>query len=749
MIDAQPIGAGPLAVLLIRSRLRSFRNGLRARGSRRTPVLTTVAGLIIALAYVGLFSQAFSAIVAAVGPAGQAAALALVTGTLALGSLTAKAASSDAVRAGSAENEFLLARPVSLQALVAARGLADAVTDPMGALFLFPVLVAAALVWRLPPAAWLLAAAISSAVQVAISMLAYATQLAVVRVAAPAHRRTVWMGLRLVAALALAAVWMVGTWVLRAPAALAAKLGAIAWWANLTPGGLIVAPLAAVVRGQTAFAVAALGLLCLVAAAALLLAVAVARRAGMRGWEEAGAPWAEAAPIPSGRAGPITAATKDLRLITRDRGQVLVLIAMPAIFVGIQIFGSAGWTWSTASLGRISCLAYSLALYMATIGPLTHMQAERRAFWILRTVPVPLGKLFAAKARAWSVVVGGAAAFAFLPLALVMPPAGAGSVGSVIVAGLLVVGGAVSMTFLAIAMAAGGADLSDEQTTAVGPATIYAFLLVGGLYNLVLTGDPRTRLSGLGLYLFVTAAYWGAGVARAEICLDAEAVRTPRLRAADAATLLLVYALGSRGLGTAAASTHGAMAATLFGMQLGWVVLSSLAALALLRRAPAASDRPGLAVSMIIGALLGAATGTGTGALTGAFQRGGSPPFSGAAIPYWTGAALILLAEEVIFRGVLQRSVEEDLASTAMAHWKVRLAAGVVTGALGIVALAMTTGPATKIGLPVGTKIGKIGLSVGATVSLQLAATLARGLTGRVSAAWVTRLAGLAVCTFL
>lgn len=725
MIAAQPIGAGPLAALLIRSRMRSFRNGLRARGSRRAPVLATVAGLVIALAYVGLFSQAFSAIVGAVGLVEQSAALALVTGTLALGSLTAKAASSDAVRAGSAENEFLLARPVSLQALVAARGLADAVTDPMGALFLFPVLIAAALVWRLPPMAWLLAAAISSAVQVAISMLAYATQLAVVRVAAPARRRTVWMGLRLVAALALAAVWMVGTWVLRAPAALAAKLGAIAGWANLTPGGLIVAPLAAVVRGQTAVALAALGLLCLVAAAALSLAVAVARRAGMRGWEEAGAPWAEAAPTPSGRAGPLTAATKDLRLITRDRGQMLVLIAMPAIFVGIQIFGSAGWTWSTASLGRISCLAYSLALYMATIGPLTHMQAERRAFWILRTVPVPLGKLFAAKARAWSVVVGGAAAFAFLPLALVMPPA---PVGSVVIAGLLVVGGAVSMTFLAIAMAAGGADLSDEQTTAVGPATIYAFLLVGGLYNLVLTGDPRTRLSGLALYLFVTGAYWGAGVARAEICLDAEAVRTPRLRAADAATLLLVYALGARGLGTAADSAHGAMAATLLGMRLGWVVLLGLVALALLRRAPAVPDRRGLAVSTIAGALLGAATG--------AFQRGAVPAFSGAAIPYWVGTALFVLAEEVIFRGALQRSLEEDLTlgASVSARWKTRLAAGVLTGALGIVSLAVTA-PSGRL--------------TGLTIALQLVATLARGITGRVSAAWIARLIALAVCTFL
>jgi hypothetical protein len=739
LIAAPPIGAGPLAALLIRSRLRSFRNGLRARGSRRGPVLATVAGVIIALAYVGLFSQAFSAIVGAVGLVEQTAALALVTGTLALGSLTAKAASSDAVRAGSAENEFLLARPVSLQALVAARGLADAVTDPMGALFLFPVLIAAALVWRLPPAAWLLAAAISSAVQVAISMLAYATQLAVVRVAAPARRRTVWMGLRLLAALELAAVWMVGTWVLRAPTVLAAQLGAVAWWANLTPGSLIVAPLTAVVRGQTTVALAALGLLCLVAAGALLVAVAVARRAGMQGWEEAGAPWAEAAPVPSGRAGPITAANKDLRLITRDRGQVLVLIAMPAIFVGIQIFGSAGWTWSTASLARISCLAYSLALYMATIGPLTHMQAERRAFWILRTVPVPLGRLFAAKARSWSVVVGGAAAFAFVPLALVMPPASRDTIGSVVAAGLLVVGGAVSMTFLAIAMAAGGADLSDEQTTAVGPATIYAFLLVGGLYNLVLTGDLRARLSGLALYLFVTVAYWRAGVARAEICLDAEAVRTPRLRSADAATLLLIYALGARGLGTAAASAQRAIAETLLGMRLGVTVLLGLVALVLLRRAPRVPERRGLVVSAIAGALLGAVAG----AILGALHRNSVPIFSGPAIPYWIGTALFVGAEEVIFRGALQRSLEEDLARPTLPRWKVRLVAGVLSGALGIVALAMTTPSATGLrGLAQG------GAGAGA-ISLQIVAALTRASTGRVSASVLARLAALAVCTFL
>jgi membrane protease YdiL (CAAX protease family) len=218
-------------------------------------------------------------------------------------------------------------------------------------------------------------------------------------------------------------------------------------------------------------------------------------------------------------------------------------------------------------------------------------------------------------------------------------------------------------------------------------------------------------------------------VARAEICLDAEAVRTPRLRAADAATLLLIYALGARGLGTAAASAHGAMAATLLGMRLGWTVVLGLVALALLRRAPPVPERRGLAVSVIAGALLGACVG--------ASHRGAFPLFSGAAIPYWIGTALFVLAEEAIFRGALQRSLEEDLAWPMLSspRWKARLAAGVLTGALGIVALALTTASPTGL--------------AAATISLQLVAALARGMTGRVSASVVARLAALAVCTFL
>ncbi len=68
------------------------------------------------------------------------------------------------------------------------------------------MLLGAALVWRLPPVAWLLAAAISSAVQLGISTLAQATQIFVVRfVAAARGGGQSGCALRLVAVLSLAA----------------------------------------------------------------------------------------------------------------------------------------------------------------------------------------------------------------------------------------------------------------------------------------------------------------------------------------------------------------------------------------------------------------------------------------------------------------------------------------------------------------------------------------------------------------
>ena len=330
--------------------------------------------------------------------------------------------------------------------------------------------------------------------QVAISSLAYAVQLAVVRyVPAPAAAGGVDGPADGGRAVARRRSGCSAPRCCGRPQALATGVATVASILSLSPATLAVAPLAALARGEPFQAVVGLVALAASVGATLLVVIVFARRAGMAGWEEAGAVWAETAPVPPARARLPTAATKDLRLIVRDRSQLLALIALPVIFIGVQIFGAAGWSWTTANLGRISCFAFSLALYMGTIGPLTHMQAERRAFWILRTVPVPLGRLLAAKARAWALIIGGLAAVVFAVMSLSVPHA---SAAARLGAGVLVTLGAAGISFIAVAMASGGADLSDDTNTAVGPATIYAYLLVGGLFNLVLVEDAVTCFAG-------------------------------------------------------------------------------------------------------------------------------------------------------------------------------------------------------------------------------------------------------------
>src|SRR5439155_5912819 len=139
------------------------------------------------------------------------------------------------------------------------------------------------------------------------------------------------------------------------------------------------------------------------------------------------------------------------------------------------------------------------------------------------------------KARAWAIIVGGIAALAFAVMSLSVPNT---SIAERLAAGLLVTAGAAGMSFIGVAMASGGADLSDETSTAVGPSTIYAYLFVGGLFNLVLLEDAATRIAGLVLYAFAGWTYWLAGVEQAGFCLDAEVVRKRRLRAAYGATMV-------------------------------------------------------------------------------------------------------------------------------------------------------------------------------------------------------------------
>jgi hypothetical protein len=712
-----------LARLLVRFRLRHLWNGVRARGRGRAPALALVLGLLMSFAYVGLFAQAFAALGARADQAGQLAALALVTSTIAFGSLAAKAAASEAVAAGSAENEFLLARPIALPRLVAARCLADSATDPLGALFLLPVLVAAAITWRLPVApALAVAAATSIVAQLGISALAQAVQIAVVRYVPRARRRAAWVVLRLLASLALAALWMLGSWVLRAPGELGLRLERWAPVIGRSPGALLVAPLAAVARGDLARAALALAPLGAASGAALLLAVAVARGAGMHGWEEAGASWAEASASPGPRPGrrPLTAATKDLRLLTRDRTQLVALVAMPIIFVGIQIFGAAGWGWSTASLRRVSVLAFSLTLYMTTIGPLAHMQAERRAFWILRTVPVPIGRLMAAKARAWSVIVGATAAVTFAALSLGAPWAGA---AAFVEAALLVVIGAVGMTWLAVGMASRAADLSDDQRPAIGPLTVYSFLLVGALYNTVLAADGAgLRARGLALYGFAVGAYWLAGVERAAFCLDPEAARARRVVLADGAAMLVVYALAQAAAARYAAQSGlpPAVAALSVGALVG------LAALAYLARRPRAVPRLRLVAALALAVAAGVAAGSAVRSMS-ALDRLPIGANAGAAVV----VAALLFLDELIFRGVIQRAAEELLVPRA------GLARGALLAALGAVALAALAAGAAGAA-------GSSPLVILLVVS-HVAAAAARAISGRLSAAWLARAVTVAV----
>jgi hypothetical protein len=307
----RPIAPLPLAVLLVRLRWRVLWNGLwRVPRQRSLRVAWLLVGLA-PVAYVGLFASAFS-VVADMAPfAFQAAVLALVTGAITLASATTKMASSEAVVGGSGENEFLLARPVSLPALVVARSLAGAATDLFDALFLLPVLLAAAWVWGLGGAALAVAALTSVLVQVAVSALAQAGQILVVRLVPRPRRRLAWSALALVGAVTMALVWVVASWVLRQPQLLLARVGPWQGGLQASPAGLMVAPLAALAQGRRAACLLALGALLVASAGAVVVARAVAAWAGRAGWEQAALPWAEGVRGPARPARPMSQLTND------------------------------------------------------------------------------------------------------------------------------------------------------------------------------------------------------------------------------------------------------------------------------------------------------------------------------------------------------------------------------------------------------------------------------------------------------
>jgi hypothetical protein len=677
-----PLSPLRLAALLARLRLRSswnaFRRGPRARTTRAAGLI----GLLAPVAWVGLFATAIGVIGENGGPALQGAALALVAGTIVLSNLAGKIASGEAVVGTGGEAEFLLAHPVSLPSLVLARSLAGVVTDVFGALFLLPILLAAAVVWHLGPVAVLLAIVISVAAQVGVSGLAQAAQILIVHKVAPRRRRPAWALLAVLAALGMASLWMLGSTVVRDPRAVARVLGPLAGLLQHSPAGALVAPLVAWRAGDGLLALRALAMVLGLAAAGVLAGWGVARVCTRRGWEQAGAPWAEASRFAPASAGarPLGLYGKDWRLLRRDPGRLLTVVALPALFLGIFVFGSAGWSWSTEGPGRMALVAYSLAAYGATFGPFRHMEAERHAFWILMSVPRPLGRILAWKAAFWASVLGGVAAVVYFALLLL---AGQPLSAEAWQDALLAVGGAVAAAFLAVALAAGAADLSDDRRNAVGLGSAYVFMLVAGLFNMVVLEHGLWRARALLLYLLANLVAWTAGVHRAEEAFDPESQRRRAVSASAGAVMAVLLLSGVRASATAAGALGAGAAAPLVGL-VSAVLLGVLAALHLASRGGrGAAPRPR---DVGVGALAGLA-----GAL--AIHLAGAGPVLPAGAAPVIGLLAAAASEELIVRGMLQAGLEDELRGSPRARRL--LAAGAAT----LAAWAVSAAPLSLAGL--------------------------------------------------
>ncbi len=286
---------------------------------------------------------------------------------------------------------------------------------------------------------------------------------------------------------------------------------------------------------------------------------------------------------------------------------------------------------------------------------------------------------------------------------------------TVLATGALVLGSAVAMTVLAVGLGGLAADLSDEQRGALGPGTVYLFLLLGGLLNVIFgaAGWEGVRIGAL--YLAMVAAVWHSGVEQARGCLDPDARRQAPLRLADAAILLLLFALVpvalDRGLRRIAAAPDAIATA-----HVGVIALFGVAAARLLRGRGAAAEAVTTrspVVAILGGLLFGVAT-RGARLLV----LGAGPPLADALRQPPVLALLLALAlsEELVLRGVVQLTVERELRpqSGRAAPW-IAVAVGV--------ALAQLAAPEVT----------------GLSVLLALGPAMARAATGRLLGAFAAR----------
>ena len=639
-----------LMLLLVRFRLRHTLNGFR-RGGTSGSRWVTFAALLLPLTYVGLFVSAFG-VVAAVAPwPVQVATLVVVAWGLTLASLVSKLTGGDAIVAGTAENEFYMARPLDLATLVVARALASAVLDFWGALFLFPVLAAVAYLWHLGALGFVVAGAISVTLQVILVGIGQCVGLGLLGRASVQRRRTLATVFGLLSALSVATLWALASFVLRQPEHFVRVVTPFAAHIAGNPLALIVQPLLMLHAGDRLGC--GLWLLLLTALAAVFVWVAsrVASMAARSGWQDAGVMF-EAVPAANRqRGGPaLSVAGKELRLLVRDRARLVALLAMPFLFVGVQVFGAAGMEAFAGGPARAGLLAYSLAAYLATLGPLPHMQGERRAFWILRSVPVPLQQIMWGKVKAWLWVIVGVGVVAFVATVAVG--------GSLVLNDpvlwrtfALVVAGSALVCTLAIGVGCSAADLSDEGRNALGPASVYVFLLVAGLFNVSLLRDGALAWRTLALYAATVALVWATGVRRAETALDAGRLRP--LTPGDGALATVVLFCGVHLISLAPAGLTDRQAAM---VRAGWAALVAAVACAFMWSVRRGLVRKGAGVLPWFASFRGrgwlrVGGATVISILCALLQR-----FVWKQEP--VGLAMVL-AEEVVFRALLQRALQQ------------------------------------------------------------------------------------------
>jgi hypothetical protein len=258
----------------------------------------------------------------------------------------------------------------------------------------------------------------------------------------------------------------------------------------------------------------------------------------------------------------------------------------------------------------------------------------------------------------------------------------------------------------------------------------------------VLVEDVVTCFAGIALYGFAGWAYWQAGVEQAGFCLDAEMVRAPRVRAADGATMLIVFALGVRallGVGKMIADggvPDSAAQRMMLALQAGLLALIGAAAVLYLRRRPRAIASRRLVSSLLLG--------VAAGGCVGALLRAAAGP--GVALPpeAIVSASMLVLVQELVLRGVVQRAMQEHYAArAARVNWRERFGGAAVSFAAGVVATALWLAP-TALRAPGPTAFA----ALAALALVQAAAAVVYAATGRVAISIIAHAVIVGVAAF-